>query len=163
MIELMVVIALVGMLVALVAPSMRGLISTQRVRGTNAELVTDLQYVRSEAARRNRDVRVGFQASDTLSCYVAYVEPEAWRPRALLRQASMAAPAVAIAVSRRATTCARRPGARKSRRSRCCARPGSRFSATSAAGPIINFGRRSRERRSRSRGASAPGARSRFR
>lgn len=76
-IELMVVIALVGILVSLVVPSMRGLISAQRVRGVNGELVTDLQYARSEAARRNHDVRVGFKATDSLSCYVLYVEPEA--------------------------------------------------------------------------------------
>ena len=59
----MVVIALVGVLLALAAPSMRGLISAQRVRGINAELVTDLQYARSEAARRSHDVRVGFQCN----------------------------------------------------------------------------------------------------
>ena len=45
-IELMVVVVLLGVLVALAAPSMRGLISVQRVRGVNAELVTDLQYAR---------------------------------------------------------------------------------------------------------------------
>ncbi len=73
-IELMVVVALLGVLVALAAPSLRGMISAQRVRGVNAELVTDLQYARSEAARRNRDVSVGFQADSTMSCYVAYVD-----------------------------------------------------------------------------------------
>jgi type IV fimbrial biogenesis protein FimT len=75
-IELMVVVALVGVLVALVAPSMRGLISAQRVRGVNAELVTDMQYARSEAARRNRDVRVAFRSADSLTCYVLYVQAD---------------------------------------------------------------------------------------
>jgi len=75
-IELMVVIALLGVLAALAAPSMRGLISAQRVRGTNTELVTDLQYARSEAARRNRDVRVAFRSADSLTCYVLYVQPD---------------------------------------------------------------------------------------
>mgnify|MGYP003435327453 CR=1 FL=1 len=51
-IELMIVVAVLGVLIALVAPSMRGMISTQRVRGVNAGLVTDLQYARGEAARR---------------------------------------------------------------------------------------------------------------
>ena len=70
LIELMIVVLVLGVLVALVAPSMRGMISTQRVRGVNAELVTDLQFARSEAARRNRDVSVAVQAS----CYVIYTD-----------------------------------------------------------------------------------------
>ena len=73
-------------------------------------LVTDLQYARSEAARRNRDVRVGFQASDTLSCYVLYVEPEVLPVEEPASQASTAAPAAATAVARRAATCAPRVG-----------------------------------------------------
>ncbi len=71
-IELMVVIALVGVLVALAAPSLRGLILAQRVTSINAELVTDLQFARSEAARRNRDVHVRFRGTD--NCYVLYVD-----------------------------------------------------------------------------------------
>lgn len=69
-IELMIVVAVLGVLIALVAPSLRGMMSAQRVRGVNTELVTDLQHARSEAARRNQDVRVDFKAS----CYVAYVD-----------------------------------------------------------------------------------------
>ncbi|HPO19084.1 MAG TPA: GspH/FimT family pseudopilin [Rubrivivax sp.] len=70
LIELMIVVLVLGVLIALVAPSLRGMISAQRVRGTNAELVTNLQYARSEAARRNRDVSVAVQAS----CYVVYTD-----------------------------------------------------------------------------------------
>lgn len=75
-IELMVVVVLLGVLIALVAPSMRGLITAQRVRGVNAELVTDLQYARSEAARRDRDVRVAFRSATSLTCYVLYVQAD---------------------------------------------------------------------------------------
>jgi type IV fimbrial biogenesis protein FimT len=71
-IELMVVVAMVGVLIALAAPSMRGLMSTQRVKSINAELVTDLQFARGEAARRNRDVHMRFRATD--NCYVVYVD-----------------------------------------------------------------------------------------
>jgi type IV fimbrial biogenesis protein FimT len=77
LVELLVVIGLVGILIGLAAPSMRDLISVKRVQGTTDELVTDLQYARGEAARRNHDVRVGFKATDSLSCYVLYVEPDA--------------------------------------------------------------------------------------
>ena len=72
LIELMVVVALTGVLIVLVAPSMRGLISAQRVQSINAEIVTDLQFARSEAARRNRDVFVTFRAGD--NCYVIHTE-----------------------------------------------------------------------------------------
>lgn len=70
LIELMIVVLVLGVLIALAAPSMRGMILAQRVRGVNAELVTDLQFARSEAARRNRDVSVAVQAS----CYVVYLD-----------------------------------------------------------------------------------------
>lgn len=71
-IELMVVVALIGVLIALAAPSMRSLISAQRVQSINAELVTDLQFARSEAVRRNQPVHVRFRATD--NCYVVYVD-----------------------------------------------------------------------------------------
>lgn len=71
MIELMVVVALVGVLLVLVAPSLRGLISAQRVQSINAELVTDLQFARGEALRRNRDVFVRFYSDG--ACYTLYV------------------------------------------------------------------------------------------
>jgi prepilin-type N-terminal cleavage/methylation domain-containing protein len=70
LIELMVVVVLVGILLALVAPSVRGMISAQRVRSINAELLTDLQFARSEAARRNRDVFIRFRSAS--SCYTLY-------------------------------------------------------------------------------------------
>ena len=76
LVELLVVVGLVAILIGLAAPSMRGLISAKRVQGTTTELVTDLQYARSEALRRSHDVRVGFKATDSLSCYVLYIEPE---------------------------------------------------------------------------------------
>lgn len=71
LVEVMVVVALVGILLMLVAPSMRGMISAQRVQSINAELVTDLQFARGEAARRNRDVFVRFRSVD--GCYTIYV------------------------------------------------------------------------------------------
>ena len=68
----MVVVTLVGVLLVLAAPSMRSMISTQRVQSINAEIVTDFQFARSEAARRNRDVLVRFRAAD--NCYVIYLD-----------------------------------------------------------------------------------------
>ncbi len=154
LIELMVVLALLGVLVALAAPSMRGMMIAQRVRGTNAELVTDLQYARSEAARRNRDVRVGFQATDTLSCYVAYLEPEAL---------PASSPASAVNGGVGSCDCSLTPGSNVCGNGReeiktvqVLRSSGVAFGASSVAGPILNFGRRSGAQEAIA-GASAPG------
>lgn len=155
-IELMVVIALVGILVALVAPSMRGLISAQRVRGVNAELVTDLQYARSEAARRNHDVRVGFQSSDVLSCYVAYIEPEALAASgAASAGVNGGAASCDCSLSPGVNVCA--GGREEIKTVQVLRSTGVAFSASSVAGPILNFGRRSGAQEPIV-GASAPGA-----
>ncbi len=154
LVEVLVVIALVGILIALAAPSMRDLISAKRVQGITTELVTDMQYARSEAARRSRDVRIGFQATDQLSCYALYIEPEA-APGAL--------PASGVNGGIGTCDCSRTPGVNV-----CTAEvgreeiktvqvPRSRgvsFSASSADGPTLNFGAVSAGLVS----ASAPGA-----
>ena len=74
LLELMVVVALVAVVIALVAPSMRDLIAAQRVQGINAELVTDLQFARTEAVRRNRAIVVEFSQNASMTCYVMYTE-----------------------------------------------------------------------------------------
>lgn len=72
LVELMVVVALVVVLISLSAPSIRRLIDTQRVNSTNAQLVTDLQFARSEAATRNALVRLTFRSNASTSCYTIY-------------------------------------------------------------------------------------------
>jgi type IV fimbrial biogenesis protein FimT len=72
LVELMVVVALIVVLISLSAPSIRRLIDTQRVNSTNSQLVTDLQFARSEAASRNALVRVTFGSNATVSCYTIY-------------------------------------------------------------------------------------------
>jgi len=74
LIELMVVVALLAILAALAAPSFRNMIEMQRLRGINAQIVTDLQYVRGEAARRGVYGRVVFGAkSGQYTCYTLFV------------------------------------------------------------------------------------------
>jgi type IV fimbrial biogenesis protein FimT len=141
-IELMVVIAVAGVLVALAAPSMRGLISAQRVSGTNAELVTDLQYARSEAVRRNLDVRVGFQSTDVLSCYVAYVS------------VGGGAASCDCSLTPGSNVCG--VGLEEVKTVQVLRSTGVAFSASSAAGPILSFGRISGAQ-APTPGASAPG------
>lgn len=69
LIEVLIGIALLAVVLALVAPSIRDLIAAQRVRSVNAELVTDLQYARSEAVRRSIDVLVYFRTGTASTCY----------------------------------------------------------------------------------------------
>lgn len=70
MIELMVVIAIAGALVAIAAPSFTGLLAKKRLEGVFAELVTDLQFARSEAVQRNKKVRITFGTG----CYVIHTD-----------------------------------------------------------------------------------------
>jgi type IV fimbrial biogenesis protein FimT len=69
-IELMTVVLVAGVLLALAVPSMREFAARQRVKAVNAELVTDLQYARSESITRGVDVGVEFRTGDTtMTCY----------------------------------------------------------------------------------------------
>ncbi|MBK9364236.1 MAG: GspH/FimT family pseudopilin [Rubrivivax sp.] len=72
LIELMVVVGLVVVLIALAAPSARRMIDVQRVNSINAQLVTDLQFARAEAATRNANVRLTFGSDAARSCYTLY-------------------------------------------------------------------------------------------
>lgn len=72
LIELLMVVALVGVLLALIAPSFRDFVLIQRLRGVNAQLVTDLQFARSEAAARGLYARVLFASDATQICYTIY-------------------------------------------------------------------------------------------
>jgi type IV fimbrial biogenesis protein FimT len=158
LVELLVVIVLVGILIAIVAPSMQGLISAKRVQGISDEIVTDVQYARSEAARRNRDVRIGFQASDTLSCYVLFVQPE---------DLPVEDPDAGVNGGAAGCDCSRTPGLNV-----CTAEvgreeiktvqvPKSRgvsFSVSSANGPVIAFGRDTGGQVPVIAGGAAPGA-----
>jgi type IV fimbrial biogenesis protein FimT len=71
LIELIVTIAIAGILLAIVIPSFSDFFSKRRVEGIAAELVTDLQYARTEAVARNRNTMVTFGTA----CYVVYMSP----------------------------------------------------------------------------------------
>jgi prepilin-type N-terminal cleavage/methylation domain-containing protein len=76
-IEMMVVVVVAGVILALAVPSLREFLVRQRVAAVNAELVTDLQFARSEAVARNRDVYITFfteplVGSPPMSCYTIH-------------------------------------------------------------------------------------------
>jgi type IV fimbrial biogenesis protein FimT len=73
-IELMIVVTVSAVVVALAVPSMREFMVRQRVKAINAELVNDLQFARSEAISRHRDMRVSFQTDDSgMTCYTIHM------------------------------------------------------------------------------------------
>ena len=61
LIELMVVVALVAIILVLAAPSFKDMIVMRRLRGASAELVTDVQFARSEAVSRQQGVALRFE------------------------------------------------------------------------------------------------------
>lgn len=75
LVELMIALAIVGLLLTLAAPSFYNYILMQRLKGVSQQLVTDLQFARSEAASRNEFVRVRFSESATQTCYAIFTGP----------------------------------------------------------------------------------------
>ncbi|MFY7855809.1 MAG: GspH/FimT family pseudopilin [Rubrivivax sp.] len=73
LIEGLVVITIGALLLALTVPSFVDYIRVQRLKAVAAQLVTDLQYARSEAAARNQWVRIMPQTGDSGSCYTIFV------------------------------------------------------------------------------------------
>lgn len=73
LIEGLVVITISALLLALTVPSFVDYIRVQRLKAVAAQLVTDLQYARSEAAARNQWVRIMPQTGVGGSCYTIYV------------------------------------------------------------------------------------------
>lgn len=57
-IELMTVVVIAGVLLALALPSFNELLERRRLEGYTNELVTDLQYAKSEAVARSRNVLI---------------------------------------------------------------------------------------------------------
>lgn len=77
LIELMIVMAVIAVIVTLAAPSFRDMILMQRLRGINAQLITDLAFARSEAVSRGTFMQVRFQETSAMSCYIIYARTNA--------------------------------------------------------------------------------------
>lgn len=63
LIELLVGLAVLAVLLTVVAPSFTGYLVSKRVEGVANELITDLQFARSESVSRNTLVRVRFNSA----------------------------------------------------------------------------------------------------
>jgi type IV fimbrial biogenesis protein FimT len=72
MVESLVVLAVLGVLLAVAAPSVSEMMERQHVRGVADNLSTDLRLARTEAVRRGgsaNDVVVSFGANHLMTCY----------------------------------------------------------------------------------------------
>ncbi|MBU6258552.1 MAG: GspH/FimT family pseudopilin [Burkholderiales bacterium] len=73
-IEMLIVVVVSALLLTLAVPAMTNLIAMQRLKSANAELVTGMQYARTEAvAHQPVGTRIKFQSNAQLSCYVVYI------------------------------------------------------------------------------------------
>jgi type IV fimbrial biogenesis protein FimT len=73
LVELMMVVLVASALLALAAPSFRDMLDRRRVEGRANEFLTDLQYARSEAVARNRNVELRTGGAGNATCYVIAV------------------------------------------------------------------------------------------
>jgi type IV fimbrial biogenesis protein FimT len=69
LIELMVIIAVLGVLVAIALPSFKSTIDRRNLVGAANDIFAGLQYARSEAIKRNQNIEFQFDAAATPWCY----------------------------------------------------------------------------------------------
>jgi prepilin-type N-terminal cleavage/methylation domain-containing protein len=72
LIEVLVGMAILGLLMALAVPSMKSFISKHKVSAIGAELVSDLFLARSESVQRGQNVVVVFTENSNWTCYTLY-------------------------------------------------------------------------------------------
>ncbi len=76
LIEVLVAIGVIGLLLALVGPSFKDYLLVQRLKSIHAQVVTDMNFARSEAVARNNFARVVFRDDDpNQTCYTIFVNP----------------------------------------------------------------------------------------
>lgn len=76
LVELMIAIAVLGVILTLAAPSFRDFILMQRLKGIHAQVATDMQLARTEAASRGLMVNVRVQptVNGSVSCYILFTD-----------------------------------------------------------------------------------------
>lgn len=72
LVELLVVVAITAILLMITVPAFQNLISAKRAEGVASEFVTDLEFARSEAVARSKDVSVSLVGT---GCYIISVAP----------------------------------------------------------------------------------------
>lgn len=69
LIELMIVVVITAILLALAVPAFQDTIDKNRLKAATDTLQADLQFAKSEAIKRNKNIRVDFTGSGATWCY----------------------------------------------------------------------------------------------
>jgi type IV fimbrial biogenesis protein FimT len=72
LIEALIVVGLLGVLIAVALPSWRQFTQRRQLEGASAQLLADLQFLRSTSVARNVALRLSFHASAAGSCYLIH-------------------------------------------------------------------------------------------
>lgn len=74
--ELLIVVAIVGIILALSGPPVADYVRVQRLKGIASELATDLAFARSEAVSRGTYMQLRVQSGSGMSCYILYARAD---------------------------------------------------------------------------------------
>ena len=69
LVELMLTLAILGVLASLAAPSFTSLLERRELQGAGDNLFADLMFAKTEAIKRNKTIRVSFKGNGTTWCY----------------------------------------------------------------------------------------------
>lgn len=72
LLEMCVVMAISSVVVGATMPGLQGFVESRRLNGVASQLVTDIQYVRTEAVARNRALRLTLHTLADPPCYVVH-------------------------------------------------------------------------------------------
>jgi len=75
--ELLIVVALVGVILALSGPPLADYIRVQRLKGIASELATDMAFARSESSSRGAFMQLRVQSGTGMTCYIIFARPDA--------------------------------------------------------------------------------------
>lgn len=96
LIELMIVIAIMGIIAALAVPSYQDMIARNRLKQVAEGLKSDLQWMRAESIKQSCNLRASFTTGSNWS-YQIYIPPAAAGSTCALQHASHGCPAAATA------------------------------------------------------------------
>ncbi len=69
LIELLIVVVILGILVAIAAPSMYKILEGRKLKGATENLFADLMFAKTEAIKRNNEVILSFGGTSPAWCY----------------------------------------------------------------------------------------------
>ena len=91
MAELMIAIAVLGIILGIAVPSMQSFILNQRVRSASFDLTSDLLFARSEATKRNANVMIAANGGSWQNGWIVSAGGVTLKQRAIIRDLAIAA------------------------------------------------------------------------